>query len=433
MLDDPRTERALADASAEDPVERGLRPEHPAYVIHTSGSTGTPKGVVVPHSALANLYAAHSEALFAPGRERTLKVGHLGPATFDASWNPLLWMVAGHELHVLDEATRTDPYAVVAHVDAYRLDYVQVTPTYFERLLDAGFLGDGHHPAVIALGGEEIAASAWEALAASRATAWNLYGPTECTVDTTGTTVESGTAPTSAGHCSTPVSTCSTPPSGRSLPAPWESSTWPARSWPAATSTGPVSRPNASSPTRSASPGTGCTAPVTWPDGAPTDAWSSPAGPTSRSSSADSASSPVRWRPPSRPTRRSRRRRSWCARTGPGPAPGRLRRAVGAGRAGPARLPGGAAARTPGALHGRRTARTAADRQRQARPEGAACPEQAAAGGTRAPATSRRPCSARCSPRCSASRTPASRTTSSAWAATASCPCSSWAGRGAPD
>ncbi|MFD5427789.1 amino acid adenylation domain-containing protein [Streptomyces sp. NPDC127084] len=195
VLDDPETLRALADASTANPGGLGLRPEHPAYVIHTSGSTGTPKGVVVPHSALAHLYAAHADALFVPGRERTLRIGHLSPATFDASWNPLLWMVAGHELHVLDEATRTDPYAVVAHVDEYRLDYVQVTPTYFERLLDAGFLGDGHHPAVLALGGEEIAAPAWEKLAASRATAWNLYGPTECAVDTTGTIIEAGTAP----------------------------------------------------------------------------------------------------------------------------------------------------------------------------------------------------------------------------------------------
>ncbi|WP_194819698.1 non-ribosomal peptide synthetase [Nocardia sp. XZ_19_385] len=56
-LDDPATERLLADRSgapvtdAERTAPLDLR--HPAYLIYTSGSTGLPKGVTVTHSGLA--------------------------------------------------------------------------------------------------------------------------------------------------------------------------------------------------------------------------------------------------------------------------------------------------------------------------------------------------------------------------------------------
>ncbi|WP_219819039.1 non-ribosomal peptide synthetase, partial [Streptomyces sp. B226SN101] len=189
VLDGVETEQTLARHRDDDPGERGVLPEHPAYVVHTSGSTGEPKGVVVPHRALANLYAGHRARMFRPGRARTLRVAHLSPASFDAAWNPLLWMVDGHELHILDEATRLDPDAVVARIRTRHLDFLQATPTYFDRLVDAGLLRGERVPAVLALGGEEVGPAAWDRLADAPTTAWNLYGPTECAVDVTAATV----------------------------------------------------------------------------------------------------------------------------------------------------------------------------------------------------------------------------------------------------
>ncbi|MFD0653608.1 amino acid adenylation domain-containing protein [Streptomyces malaysiensis subsp. malaysiensis] len=195
VLDTVESERALARHRADDPGERGVLPEHPAYVVHTSGSTGEPKGVVVPHRALANLYASHRARLFLPGRDMTLRVAQLSPASFDAAWNPLLWMIDGHELHVLDEATRLDPHAVVARTRERHLDFLQTTPTYFDRLVDAGLLSGDHVPAVLALGGEEVGRAAWNQLADAPTTAWNLYGPTECAVDVTAATMGAGDTP----------------------------------------------------------------------------------------------------------------------------------------------------------------------------------------------------------------------------------------------
>ncbi len=187
-LDAPDTAAALAALPPDAPAA-APRPDDPAYIIHTSGSTGRPKGVVVTHASLANLLAGHGTDHIAPavrraGRER-LRVAHSASFAFDASWDPVLWMVHGHELHLLDDAAYRDPSALAAYVDAHRVDYLDVTPSYAEALLAEGLLDEGRHrPAVVVVGGETVPAPLWERLAATPGSRpINLYGPTETTVD----------------------------------------------------------------------------------------------------------------------------------------------------------------------------------------------------------------------------------------------------------
>ncbi|WP_030420322.1 amino acid adenylation domain-containing protein [Streptomyces sp. NRRL F-5065] len=188
VLDAPETTEALRDRPADRPAADPA-PGDAAYVIHTSGSTGRPKGVVVTHASLANLYAGHGTDHIAPAVARTgrqrLKVAHSASFAFDASWDPVLWMVHGHELHLLDDATYRDPAALTAYVDTHRVDYLDVTPSYAEALLAEGLLGEGHHrPAVLVVGGEAVPEPLWQRLAATEGVhPLNLYGPTETTVD----------------------------------------------------------------------------------------------------------------------------------------------------------------------------------------------------------------------------------------------------------
>ncbi|NEA11484.1 amino acid adenylation domain-containing protein, partial [Streptomyces sp. SID10692] len=187
-LDSPATADALA-ACPEGPLPGGPAPADPAYLIHTSGSTGRPKGVLVSHASLANLCAGHGTDHIAPAVERTgrqrLRVAHSASFAFDASWDPLLWMVHGHELHLLDDAAYRDPAALTAYVDAHRIDYLDVTPSYAEALLAEGLLDEGrHHPAHLVVGGETVPPALWERLTGAAAVhPVNLYGPTETTVD----------------------------------------------------------------------------------------------------------------------------------------------------------------------------------------------------------------------------------------------------------
>ncbi|MFJ9940165.1 non-ribosomal peptide synthetase [Streptomyces erythrochromogenes] len=178
-------EQHWAELPADAPPVR-VTPSHAAYVIYTSGSTGRPKGVVVSHGAIAGLLAAHRAETFA-GPERThgrLRAALTASLCFDASWNSLLWMVAGHELHLIGEDLRRDPAALVRHIRDQGLDALQFTPTYAEQLIAEGLL-DAPAPRVVLLGGEPIGQALWTRLREAPATTGhNLYGPTECTVDT---------------------------------------------------------------------------------------------------------------------------------------------------------------------------------------------------------------------------------------------------------
>ena len=96
-----------------------LAPSDAAYMIYTSGSTGRPKGVVVTHQGLANLAAFEHREVMEPAARRAgrrLRASLVAALSFDAVVEQVLWLLAGHELHVLDDDVRRDPHALVGYV-----------------------------------------------------------------------------------------------------------------------------------------------------------------------------------------------------------------------------------------------------------------------------------------------------------------------------
>ncbi|MEV5884235.1 non-ribosomal peptide synthase/polyketide synthase [Streptomyces sp. NPDC052020] len=178
---DPGPDTDPTDADRRAPLDPG----HPAYVIHTSGSTGRPKGVAVAHRSLANLLAAHREGFVAEAGGGPLNVALTASFSFDTSLEGVLLMADGHPLHLVDETTRLDAAALVEYVVEHRVDFLDLTPSYLRQLLPAGLLTDERHrPRVLMVGGEAVGPGLWRELAAHRdVTAYNFYGPTECTVD----------------------------------------------------------------------------------------------------------------------------------------------------------------------------------------------------------------------------------------------------------
>ncbi|WP_367127291.1 non-ribosomal peptide synthase/polyketide synthase [Saccharothrix sp. HUAS TT1] len=168
-----------------------VRPDQAAYLIYTSGSTGVPKGVVVEHRQLTNLLHNHRHALVGEpaGPEQRLRAALTAVFSFDTSWEGLLVMAYGHELHVLTDDVRLEPAALVDYVREHRIDFLDLTPSYVQQLLPAGLLDGEHVPAHVMLGGEALPDALWRELAASRTTAHNYYGPTETAVDAVSTVV----------------------------------------------------------------------------------------------------------------------------------------------------------------------------------------------------------------------------------------------------
>lgn len=186
VMDEPATGHDGENLTDE---ERGgpIHADHAAYIVYTSGSAGVPKGVVVEHHSLANLFTEHERSLFphavhAAGSSR-LKVLHAFAFSFDASWNPLMWMLAGHELVLADENTRRDPRALLGLVAKHDVQVLEAVPSIMQPMVVAGLLEAVHPPVMVLLGGEAVGQGLWDRLRdASSTIAVNLYGPSECTV-----------------------------------------------------------------------------------------------------------------------------------------------------------------------------------------------------------------------------------------------------------
>ncbi|MEU7725860.1 amino acid adenylation domain-containing protein [Streptomyces sp. NPDC040724] len=188
-LDRPLPEAGPFVTFAPDDPDR-LR--HPAYTIYTSGSTGRPKGVVTEYAGLTNMLINHQRRIFEPvlaeHGHRVFRIAHTVSFAFDMSWEELLWLADGHEVHICDEELRRDAPRLVEYCLEHGIDVINVTPTYAQQLVAEGLLDNpARRPALVLLGGEAVTPTLWQRLAETGGTAgYNLYGPTEYTINTLG-------------------------------------------------------------------------------------------------------------------------------------------------------------------------------------------------------------------------------------------------------
>lgn len=168
------------------------RLRHPAYTIYTSGSTGKPKGVVTEYAGLTNMLINHQRRIFEPvlaeHGHRVFRIAHTVSFAFDMSWEELLWLADGHEVHICDEELRRDAPRLVEYCLEHGIDVINVTPTYAQQLVAEGLLDDpDRRPPLVLLGGEAVTPTLWQRLAETEGTVgYNLYGPTEYTINTLG-------------------------------------------------------------------------------------------------------------------------------------------------------------------------------------------------------------------------------------------------------
>jgi amino acid adenylation domain-containing protein len=154
-----------------------------AYVIFTSGSTGKPKGVMVNHSSVIGLLEALEDALDL-GDLRTFHVGMNASLVFDASVKQWIHLLSGRTVCIPSEEERLDPRQLAGFIRNKRVGLLDATPSHFRTILNRGPDDLSQKPLAVLLGGEDIDDKLWDTLQdLSSVSFYNLYGPTECTVD----------------------------------------------------------------------------------------------------------------------------------------------------------------------------------------------------------------------------------------------------------
>ncbi|MBX8531240.1 amino acid adenylation domain-containing protein [Pseudomonas cichorii] len=167
-----------------DPESLGLTVENLAYVIYTSGSTGQSKGVMVEHRSVFNfshVMARTTHAHCPPQANVALNAGFY----FDMSIKGIAQLFFGHRLIIIPSLIRASGHELLDFLEKHQVHAFDSTPSQLDTLLAAGLLERrSYQPISVLLGGEALNAATWDKLRQSRNIHfYNMYGPTECTVD----------------------------------------------------------------------------------------------------------------------------------------------------------------------------------------------------------------------------------------------------------
>jgi amino acid adenylation domain-containing protein len=153
-----------------------------AYVLYTSGSTGRPKGVQIEHHNITNLLNSIHKW---PGITADDKMLAISTVSFDIAGLELyLPLISGAEMVLADTKTAKDGFELLKIIQSAKISLLQATPATFRMLLETGW--KDKLPVRIFCCGEALQPDLAKKLTALSAGLWNMYGPTETTIYSTG-------------------------------------------------------------------------------------------------------------------------------------------------------------------------------------------------------------------------------------------------------
>jgi amino acid adenylation domain-containing protein/thioester reductase-like protein len=158
-------------------------PNDLVYVIYTSGSTGKPKGVLVEHRSLINLCCWYNRYFSMTSSERSTKYAGF---SFDASvWEVYPPLLAGASLYIIPEEIKLDIIALNHYYEENG-----ITLTFLPTQLCEQFITiDNRSLRVLQTAGDKL-----KSFVKRDYKMYNLYGPTENTVNATSFVVTEFTA-----------------------------------------------------------------------------------------------------------------------------------------------------------------------------------------------------------------------------------------------
>jgi amino acid adenylation domain-containing protein len=170
------------DREASEPFGGGLSSKNLAYMIYTSGSSGEPKGVMISHRALVNHLTWMWKYFDLGGYDRGIQITSL---SFDVSVCEILVpLICGGGLVIADSDIPRDIDHLIDVMDQRQVTIIQLSPYLLQGLVQHPRLLVCSSLRHVICGGEELPpdlpARFYEGCDARL---YNLYGPTECTID----------------------------------------------------------------------------------------------------------------------------------------------------------------------------------------------------------------------------------------------------------
>jgi amino acid adenylation domain-containing protein len=163
-----------------------------AYIIYTSGSTGKPKGVMIEHRSIINQISWMRDVC---KLDRNKVVLQKTPMSFDAAQWEILASCCGSKIIMSSPGAYKDPEQLIETIIRYDVTTLQCVPTLLQALLDNDIFHNCKSLTQIFSGGEilskKLALQCIEVLPKCDLT--NLYGPTECTINTSAFKVDKNT------------------------------------------------------------------------------------------------------------------------------------------------------------------------------------------------------------------------------------------------
>ena len=180
-----KVQKSIEKASRDNP-NCNICAQDLAYVIYTSGSTGKPKGIAIPHYTVVDHHMAMRDKI---GFTKDDVIFAVASVAFDPSVQDFfLPLFLGAKTIIAGQDTVVDGFLLKEELDQTRPTIMQATPSTWRMLLMAGW--QGSNQLTILSGGEGLTKDLAHELIKRNKALWNIYGPTETTIWSTGKKLE---------------------------------------------------------------------------------------------------------------------------------------------------------------------------------------------------------------------------------------------------
>lgn len=161
-----------------------------AYIIYTSGTTGQPKGVMIRHISVVNFIYWYQVFFKISELDRASQFASQAFDSFFCETIPFL--CSGSSVHIIDDHTKLSPTSFLSWIATLGITVLDL-PTAYAQVLFTLPWPENSKVRLLKIGGESLSSYPEKQFSFD---IWNIYGPTEATIEATYVKIYEKNAPT---------------------------------------------------------------------------------------------------------------------------------------------------------------------------------------------------------------------------------------------